>query len=567
MKKPTPADLKQTLLVDGFGKSNKTTTQLSDPLVDTPMVVTLDELRAYELNPRLSKNPLFDDIKASIRERGLDAPPAITRRPGANHYIIRNGGNTRLSILRELWSETRDERFFRIHCMFRPWVNEITALTGHLAENELHGALTFIERALAVVKAREIYEQETGYELSQRDLAQRLSTDGYPVSQSVVSKMEDAVNFLLPVLPNSLYGGLSKKQVERILSLRKAANAAWEKFSQVPDGAAEEVFLGIDGEFSDVFQETLAMFDDTPDQFHYKRFEDELTGRIADLFGVGYNMAALELSEKARWHELLSVPPIPAGEFNEAALLSKPEVKKPLATEEEIMAMVLPKSPRMSKPSRAEPPKPITPVEHASVSGVPETDHYEEQAAFVQAHIVSPAGELPRVSAMQEMVAGLTGERPPQNFTANVLKSIPVQAGGLYPISDIWYIDAGQDEPERLRTHIGQLAIEIAHDMGCAEHVESCDHGIGYICRADADEIEDPAGRLTVTLLKLMAARDEQEDQWVQGSAHAFASFLFGANDHRIKHLTDEALVKLFRVIRLARRLYEHENDPVAQEI
>ena len=103
------------------------------------------------------------EIKASIRERGLDAPPAITRRPGEAHYIIRNGGNTRLAILRELWSETKDERFFRIPCLFRPWPErgEIVALTGHLAENELRGGLTFIERALGVEKAREFYEQES----------------------------------------------------------------------------------------------------------------------------------------------------------------------------------------------------------------------------------------------------------------------------------------------------------------------------------------------------------------------------------------------------------------------
>jgi ParB family protein of integrating conjugative element (PFGI_1 class) len=62
----------------------------------------------------VTRNPAYEDIKASIRERGLDAPPAITRRPGEPHYIIRNGGNTRLAILRELWSETKDERFFRI---------------------------------------------------------------------------------------------------------------------------------------------------------------------------------------------------------------------------------------------------------------------------------------------------------------------------------------------------------------------------------------------------------------------------------------------------------------------
>nr|WP_318248443.1 hypothetical protein [Paraburkholderia sp. XV] len=70
---------------------------LTDPIADTPMVMALDQLRPYELNPR------YDDLKTSIRERGLDALPAFTRRPGVPHYIIRNGGNTRLAILNELW--------------------------------------------------------------------------------------------------------------------------------------------------------------------------------------------------------------------------------------------------------------------------------------------------------------------------------------------------------------------------------------------------------------------------------------------------------------------------------
>jgi ParB family protein of integrating conjugative element (PFGI_1 class) len=188
------------LLAEGFAPDRPSTAVLSDPIADTPIVVTLDELSPYELNPRLTKNPLYDDIKASIRERGLDAPPPVTRRPGANHYIIRNGGNTRLAVLRELWSETRDERFFRISCLFRPWPErgEIVALTGHLAENELHGGLTFIERALGVEKAWELYEQESDGPLSQSELARRLSADGYPVAQPHISRMQDTCAISCP---------------------------------------------------------------------------------------------------------------------------------------------------------------------------------------------------------------------------------------------------------------------------------------------------------------------------------------------------------------------------------
>src|SRR3546814_12107234 len=75
------------LLAAGFERSGPAASALSDPIVDTPMVVTLDQLRPYDHDPRKKRNSAYEEIKASIRERGLDAAPAITRRPGEDHYI------------------------------------------------------------------------------------------------------------------------------------------------------------------------------------------------------------------------------------------------------------------------------------------------------------------------------------------------------------------------------------------------------------------------------------------------------------------------------------------------
>lgn len=83
-----------------------------DPVIDTPVIVTLDQLKPYDLNPRVTRNPKYEEIKASIRQRGLDAPPSITRRPGETHYRVRNGGNTRLAILRELGRKPRTTSSF-----------------------------------------------------------------------------------------------------------------------------------------------------------------------------------------------------------------------------------------------------------------------------------------------------------------------------------------------------------------------------------------------------------------------------------------------------------------------
>ncbi|EAS1760699.1 hypothetical protein BH012_21810 [Salmonella enterica] len=75
----------------------------------TLVSVSLDQLRAFDLNPRITRNPNYDEIKESIRHRGLEHPPQITRRPGEAFYIIANGGNTRLAILNDLWLETHDK--------------------------------------------------------------------------------------------------------------------------------------------------------------------------------------------------------------------------------------------------------------------------------------------------------------------------------------------------------------------------------------------------------------------------------------------------------------------------
>ena len=132
MKPPTSDDITRKLQ-HGHFPQRATQVSPTDPDCDTPMVVTLEQLRPYEHNPRFIRNPLYEELKASIRDRGLDQPPSITRRPGEPQFIIRNGGNTRLSILGELWQETRDDRFFRIHCLFRPWQSELHTLLGHLA--------------------------------------------------------------------------------------------------------------------------------------------------------------------------------------------------------------------------------------------------------------------------------------------------------------------------------------------------------------------------------------------------------------------------------------------------
>lgn len=56
------------------------------------VTVTLEQLRPYEGNPRKTKNPTYEEIKALIKSRGLDHAPNITQRPeDDDFYTILDG--------------------------------------------------------------------------------------------------------------------------------------------------------------------------------------------------------------------------------------------------------------------------------------------------------------------------------------------------------------------------------------------------------------------------------------------------------------------------------------------
>lgn len=553
----TPDDMTAKLLAEGFQRQSPAAKALSDPIADTPMVITLDELRPYELDPRLTRNPLYDDIKASIHERGLDAPPPITRRPGADHYIIRNGGNTRLAILRELWSETKDERFFRIACLFRPWPErgEIVALTGHLAENELHGGLTFIERALGVEKARELYEQETGKPLSQSELARRLAADGYPVQQSHISRMQDTVRYLLPAIPNVLYGGLGRHQVERLAVLRKAAEFAWES-------RAHGKPLSVD--FGTLFHEVLSQFDAHPGDFSAQRVQDELIGEMAEQLGADYNALELDIDSIENRQRAVNSPPglspdtsttVPASAATTTPLRPEtppaPPPSSPAPAADQEAAVARPRT----KPERG-----TSPTTDTTSTAPTEPTGAASEGERLQGHIVSPAVSTDRLQAIQQLVAEHTGEALP-DFTDNVLRAIPVQAGGLFPITDVWYIEPNLDSPDRLRIHIAQFGREIAEEARLAEAIETTDTGIGFSGpTAVSGAHTNPAFARAVLALLHTLTLDDTAD--APPELTQLGALLLGTRTGypvTIPRLSDNGLVKLFRLLRLARRLLDLE--------
>ncbi|MCW2097904.1 UNVERIFIED_ORG: ParB family protein of integrating conjugative element (PFGI_1 class) [Pseudomonas psychrophila] len=571
MKPTLVQTIKEKLLQPGFETKAPTAERMSDPIVDTPMLLSLDEVLPYDTNPRTTRNPKYDEIKQSIRQRGLDTPPPITRKPGEDKYRIRNGGNTRLAILNELHRETGDEKFFKFHCLFRPWDavrGEIISLTGHLAENDLQGQLKFIERAVGVDKARELYEAESGQALSQRELARRLAADGYPVSQPHISRMQDTIRYLLPAVPTLLYSGLGFDRVTKLLGLRKCALASWVRFYNED---------GRNLEFDSIFHEVLALFEGDAEEFLLSRFQDELVDQLKKPLGLTYENVLLAITQS-----------------QDELRRSTPVIELPIAP------LVIPIGDQKSPPETLANPQ-GTPTVPSNINSIDQTQPPiepkpqvilppapEDQQARLDGHIVSPVTTSARVLKVKQQLAAIEGEELP-DFNANALVAIPVQAGGLHPISDLWYIEREIDAPDQLRRHIAQLAQEIVDSVNAPGEIQIIQGGIGFSYRHPEQETEvTPTAQRTLLLLQSMSGSMALVLNLIQQKPElqvdALADFEFAAglgqlllgqpttqdqHPNDTGRLSDGALVKLFRIVRLARRLIDLEirssTDPALQ--
>ncbi|WP_054889920.1 ParB family protein [Pseudomonas sp. NBRC 111129] len=551
-------DLKAKLLAPGFSPLGSTSA-MSDPIADTPMVLNIDVVLPWEDNPRTTRNPRYEELKESIRNRGLDTPPPITRRPGEEKFRIRNGGNTRLTILKELFQETGDPKFQVINFLFRPWDQargEIIMLTGHLAE-DLKGELKFIERAVGVGNAKALYESEGGEQIGIRELSRRLTKDGYPVSASHISRMLDTLQYLLPAVPGLLYSGLGIDRITKIIALRKSALACWDKHYSNE---------GVD--FEMLFQDVLAQFEGEAEEFLFQRFQDELIGTMKKSLQLGYEDILLEITQqqdKLRRSTPVvelpiagptTAPPAPAP--NTGSSSTGPSSQHP------------PKGTGRSQQLPQTPPSPAAPAPGASLTP-------EQEQELIAGHIASPANLSQRVIETKARVAALSGENLP-DFNANCLVAIPVQAGGLHPITDLWYIERQIDQPSELRNQVAQLAVEILESVNGPGDIQVIDGGIGFKYKQPETEVEVTAtAQHTLTLLQSLSGAmaialkmlSEQPDP-----ASALAEFEFAAGLGQLLlgqplsadqapgdegRLSDGALVKLFRIIRLARRLIDLE--------
>ncbi|MEW8701947.1 MAG: ParB family protein [Candidatus Thiodiazotropha sp.] len=243
-RRPTDEQLAEMLVQPNFGQPRGEIRSM-DPITTTPMILEIDKIDFYDRNPRRSPNDKFHEIKASIAAGEMDQPLTITRRPGVPNYMVFKGGNTRLKAVKELYSETGEERHYRIHCLFQPWTKESDALLGHLKENDLRGDLTFIDRALAIREMRVLLEEEIGDTLTQRKLSEALKDRGYSVSHTLIQWFDYVVDHLHQAIPTTLQTGIGRPLIQRIKMLDKAFGKCWQSLELGVVNMAQDVFIEV----------------------------------------------------------------------------------------------------------------------------------------------------------------------------------------------------------------------------------------------------------------------------------------------------------------------------------
>ena len=303
-KRPSSAEIQGMLFEGNFSNpfNGGDALPVSDPVSITQMVLKLDEIRAYDKNPRQLLNPEYSSIKASIRnQRGLNNPFNVTRRPGGEHYMVQAGGNTRLKILRELYAETGDEAFNTVHCLYVPWKDEATVITAHMIENEMRGEMAMIDKAFGVQALRMELERERGSALSDNAFSKTVLALGYRLSTRQIRRLSYALE-LDKVIPQALREGLAYSLLDTIKNTEKAYHTFCAgKTERMPELFARNM-AELDGE-----------------AFDFERVRSAIEDELGEILDVPSNRLSLQIDvlmlENAKTHDTVELLLEPREEY------------------------------------------------------------------------------------------------------------------------------------------------------------------------------------------------------------------------------------------------------------
>jgi hypothetical protein len=277
---------------------------------------------------------------------------------------------------------------------------------------------------------------------------------------------------------------------------------------------------------------------------------------MAEVLGVDYNTLELDLDDVEQYQRVLARPPqapdesVPVVDPLEALLAKVPEEDAPSEWGGKDGFLPSPNTSATEDLTGED-------TAEASASDLPET-------AVTLAPIPdSPDAGAERLQTIQQMVTEHAGG---QDYVAPALCAVPAQADGLFPVTDVWYIEPGLDAPEPLRIHVAQFAREIAEEASLGDCVEPVSRGIGFVCTLPSpNDALSGFGRGVLSLLRALRRdrdADAPEDFRLDAAIGPLLLGNFGQGsdpDPDSQRLSDAGLIKFFRLLRLARRLLDRE--------
>ena len=203
--------------------------------------LTLDQIKHYENNPRRVKNPKYETIKSSIKQIGLETKLQVTKRPGEDFYTLAFGGNTRLSILKELYEETGDKSFYNQKVDYIPFTDELSLIVKANIENDMRSDVSFFDKAASAILLRDHWLEQSGEtSMTSRGLADLCDEKGMSnVSQTIASIYIYTIENLASRIPLILSEGSFGK--DRVKMLRKRDTTIKKCASSIAGGDAVNV--------------------------------------------------------------------------------------------------------------------------------------------------------------------------------------------------------------------------------------------------------------------------------------------------------------------------------------
>lgn len=222
------ADLRSALAKASVQVANPTASKvdLSEGDIDgTPIRLKVTEVLLCDQQPRLFLNESYEDVRTSIESQGLNGSLEVTRRGPGEPYMLSAGGNTRLTILQDLYKETGEERWLYQFFIYRKFTSNRKLLAKHLAENLARSDMKFWEAAKGVADLVVDLELEHG-QLSERRLEEVLPKEGIFAKRSLISRWlftSKRLHGLGPALPNLTGQQVMDKYQPRLNALLRLA--------------------------------------------------------------------------------------------------------------------------------------------------------------------------------------------------------------------------------------------------------------------------------------------------------------------------------------------------------